>query len=356
MRRIITRKKKWDDEGVASTVGTIMALLVFLSFMSLIVNSYVPVWMKSSESSHMNTAYGQFGSLKQDIDSQILYARISELAGERFVATTTFSPITLGVDGIPIFSAPTLGELIADQNKAPWNAWFKYHPSKFANNSALVNETALGQIALSSFNRYFVQQSLTYENGAVIKGQSDGMVMRAEPTFELRIVNNTEEITLTMISLLGYGSMQGTTTEGIHSKVISVSMEQYSRVFTNLYINHTSPFGLAWFAFYNSTLSKAFGITPDRYNTCTPELASPPGYCYTLQKGGQYGVISQMVRSPYFKITVQLNQTSMQYTLVVRLNNDYYNTIPLTMPIKTVRIQTAVVNLAVGGLGAQVNI
>ena len=356
MRRIIAHKLRWDDEGVASTVGTIMALLVFLTFMSMIVNSYVPVWMKDSESSHMNMAYGQFGSLKQDIDSQILYARISELAGEQYLATTTFSPITLGVDGIPIFASPTLGELVADQTKAPWNTWFRYNPSKYANISALVNESARGQILLNTYNRYFVQQSLIYENGAVIKGQSDGMVMRAEPTFQLRTVNNTEEISIVMITLLGSGSLQGTTTEGMHSKVVSVSTERYERIYTDVYINHTSPFGLAWFAFYNASLSRALGITPDRYNVCTSESASPPGYCYTLQKGGQYGVISQMVRSPYFKITLQLNQASLQYDLVVRLKNDYYNTIPLTMPIRGLRIQTAVVNLAVGGLGAQVNI
>ena len=354
MRRIIAHKLKWDDEGVASTVGTIMALLVFLTFMSMIVNSYVPVWMKDSESSHMNVAYGQFGSMKQGIDTQILYAHFAEVAGEPFTATTTFSPITLGVDGIPIFSAPSLGELIADQTKGPWNAWFSYYPSKYNNTSALVNESAMGQISLTTYNRYFVQQSLVYENGAVIKGQYDGMVMRAEPTFDVKIVNNTEDITIVLISLLGYGSLQGTTTEGIHSKVISASQEKYERVYTWVNISHISPYGLAWYAFYNASLTKAFGITADRYSPGTCSDAN--GYCYTLTRGGPYGVLTQMIRSPFFKLDLRLNETTKDYRLVVTLKNDYNNRVPSMMPIRALRIYTAVVNLAVGGLGARVNI
>lgn len=350
MRRIITHKMKWDDEGVASTVGTIMALLVFLTFLSMIVNSYVPVWMKDAESSHMNVAFGQFGDLKEAIDMQILGGRIAEIAGQPFIPITTFTPVTLGVDGVPIFAAPTLGTLLADQDAAPWSTWFRYYPSKVSNISHEVNESTKGSISLDVYNRYFVQQTLVYESGGVIKAQNDGMVLRAEPTFEVKIVNNTEDITIVLISLLGYGSMQGTTTEGVHTKVISVSTEEYKRLHSDIYVNHTSRYGLAWFQFYNRTLNKAFSLTADNYKTCNAN------YCYTIQKGGQYGVISQMIRSPYFRIQVQLNQTSNLFTLTLQLKNDFNNNIPSTMPIATFRIQRTIVNLAVGGLGAVVNI
>jgi len=353
MKRLIAYKKKWDDEGVVSTVGTIMALLVFLTFLSMIVNSYVPVWMKDSESSHMNVAYGQFGDLKQSIDTQMLFARMSDIAGQAFTATTIFSPVTLGVDGVPIFSAPTIGELTADQAKGPWNAWFKYYPNKVVNTTQVVNETAAGAIRLEVFNRYFIQQSLVYENGAVIKYQSDGMVLRAQPTFEVRLLNNTEEITVVMLSLIGFGSQRGTTKEGVHSKVVSVSMDEYKRVHTDIYINHTSQFGLAWWAFYNATIAKAFGITPDKYASCTAE---PTGYCYTVQKQAPWGIKNQMIRSPYFKLTIALNTTSLEYVLTLRLKNDYLNQY-INMPIiKTFRIMKVIVNVAVGGIGAQVNI
>jgi len=61
LRRRFRPRRQWDDDGVASTVGTIMALLVFLTFLSLITNQYVPVWMKDSEAGHMGEALGQLG-------------------------------------------------------------------------------------------------------------------------------------------------------------------------------------------------------------------------------------------------------------------------------------------------------
>ena len=358
MRRIIAHKKKWDEKGVVSTVGTIMGLMIFLTFLSLIVNSYVPVWMKDSESSHMNVAYGQFGDLKESIDTQMLYALMSGLAGVHYTPTTMFTPITLGLDGVPIFSSPTLGLLAADQNKAPWNAWFHYYPNKVVNLTQEVNETAGGYVRLDAFNRYFVPQSLAYENGAVLKAQTDGMVLRADPTFEILNMSNAVEISMVMIDLLGYGTQQGTTTEGLHTKVLSAGTDVYTRVHTDVYINHTTPFGLAWWGYFNSTLNDAFHITPDRYNApCTGnENNNPPGYCYTITPGNPYGIQKQMIRSPWFKLQLNLNLNTLDFSISVRFYNDYLNNKPLTMPIGTLRVTKVIVNMAVGGIGAQVNI
>jgi len=357
MRRIIAHKKKWDENGVVSTVGTIMGLLIFLTFLSMIVNSYVPVWMKDSESSHMNIAYGQFGDFKESIDTQILYARMSELAGVSFTPTTVFTPIVLGVDGVPIFSSSTLGQLTVDQAVSPWNAWFGYFPNKIVNVKQIVNETAGGSVILDVYNRYFVQQSLAYENGGVLKSQSDGQVLRAEPTFDITFVNNTEEVKLVMINLLGYGSIQGSTTEGVHSKVISVSTDEYSRVYSDISLNHTTPFGLAWWGYYNKTLADLFGITPDRYKTCE-HVGEPnyPGYCYTQQTVPQYGLIPRIIRSPYFKLDLTMNQTSKNFRIIVTLRNDFTNTDPRMLPIRTLQITKVIVNTAVGGIGSLVNI
>src|SRR6266496_4163795 len=95
--RVLIRELRSDERGVASTVGTIMALLVFLTFLSLIVNQYVPVWMKDSEASHMNNALGQFSSMKSAIDLQNLAAQGS---GSDYVPVTAASAVTLGVEGV----------------------------------------------------------------------------------------------------------------------------------------------------------------------------------------------------------------------------------------------------------------
>src|SRR5881398_3964606 len=96
--RLLIRDIRGDEEGVASTVGTIMALLVFLTFISLIVNQYVPVWMKDSEASHMGGAFGQFGTFKGAIDLQMLAAQMARDVSVDYIPVSSFTPVTLGVD------------------------------------------------------------------------------------------------------------------------------------------------------------------------------------------------------------------------------------------------------------------
>src|SRR5947209_19573449 len=73
--RVLIRDFRSDERAVASTIGTVMALLVSLTFPSAIVNQYVPIWLRDSEASHMNTAPGQSGAAKGDTDLQTLAAQ-----------------------------------------------------------------------------------------------------------------------------------------------------------------------------------------------------------------------------------------------------------------------------------------
>ena len=197
------RRIREDESGVASTVGTIMALLVFLTFISLIVNQYVPVWMKDSEASHMGNAFAQFGSFKGSVDLQILAAEMAASAGVDYIPISSFTPVTLGVDGVPIFTASTLGILNAVPADAPFTTQFIY---RIRGVDTAVRESSSGRIALDVFNRYYMEGSLSYENGAVIRAQSDGQVVRADPTFDITLVNNTIRMSMTHISLYGTGS------------------------------------------------------------------------------------------------------------------------------------------------------
>ena len=148
MRRI--RSLQRDESGVASTVGTIMALLVFLTFLSLIVNQYVPVWMKEAEAAHMSSAFGQMAALKGNVDLQILSATTAENAGLPYIPVTTFAPVTLGVDGIPIFTSPTIGELGLRSDSSPWTTQFVYSVRGVPQT---VNQPSSGRITLDVFNR-----------------------------------------------------------------------------------------------------------------------------------------------------------------------------------------------------------
>src|SRR5437016_11815093 len=182
--RILIRDIRRDEEGVASTVGTIMALLVFLTFLSLIVNQYVPVWMKDSEASHMNGSLGQFGGIKGAIDLQILSAQAAQIAGTHYIPVTASSAVSLGVDCVPILAASTLGTLQSFTAAGGFWVNFSYIPNPTVPlQVATVNEASSGAIQLDVGNRYYIQQTIAYENGTVIPPQSDRQVHRARTDF-----------------------------------------------------------------------------------------------------------------------------------------------------------------------------
>lgn len=255
---LLKRTLRRDDEGVASTVGTIMALLVFLTFLSLIVNQYVPVWMKDSEAAHMSGALGQFGGFKGSVDLQVLAAQIARDAGSHYIPVTTSNAITLGTDGVPIFAAPTLGEMAVVPDAAAWTVEFYYD---IRGVPTFVEEVSSGAISLSVQNRYYIPQRMIYENGAVIRWQADGQVIRAPPVFEAVRLNGSLDMSFQLISLYGRDSVSGTTTEVVNAKVFGLDRQDYVDITSTLWINHTSAYGVAWYQFFNNTLSKALGLT-----------------------------------------------------------------------------------------------
>ena len=176
------RRLRGDDRGVASTVGTIMALLVFLTFLSLIVNQYVPVWMTDSEASHMDAALSQFGNLKAAIDMLILVAQITQGAFVLYVPSTSSVLVTLGLDGFPIFAGPTTGNLASLPDQGGFSVVIAY---TIKGVTTRVSQTSNGTVQLGVQNNYLSPQQIAYDNGAVIRSQSDGQVIRAEPLFQV---------------------------------------------------------------------------------------------------------------------------------------------------------------------------
>ncbi len=344
MKRL--RRIREDESGVASTVGTIMALLVFLTFISLIVNQYVPVWMKDSEASHLGNAFGQFGSLKGSVDLQMLAAQMAQNAGVDYIPISSFTPVTLGVEGIPIFTSPTIGTLNSVSDQGPFTTELTYRIQGVNTN---VREGSAGRIVLEVFNRYYLHASLAYENGAVVRAQTDGQAIRADPTFDVVIVNNTLRMSATHVSLFGSGSTQGSSTEGIHAKLIGVDRQDYTQVRSDVWLNATTPSGVAWVSFYNRTLGTAFGIDAGDF------VGGCPTTCFTQSYLGSR-VQQVTIVTPYYTLTAAWKELKSAYDVVVQIYNDPDNTRPLVMPISVVRVLHAFVNVAIAERGADVSI
>ncbi len=333
--RLLIRDIRGDEEGVASTVGTIMALLVFLTFLSLIVNQYVPVWMKDSEASHMNGALGQFGGIKGAIDLQILSAQAAQIAGTHYIPVTASSAVSLGVDGVPIFAASTLGTLQSFPDAGGFWVNFSYIPNPTVPlQVATVNEASSGAIQLDVGNRYYIPQTIAYENGAVIRFQSDGQVIRAQPTFSVLKTNNTLDISFGLVSLYGAGSVSGTSTEVVNTQVFAFDRQDYRGFPANavIWVDHPSRYGLAWYRFLNATLASSL-------NLCPSTSFSP---CLFSQNSLDISLTAKIGATIIYILSAKYNPTTQTYIMHLEIHNS-----PV-LPLSYFRLQHAQVQVGVG--------
>jgi len=273
----IKKSPRWDsDEGVAATVGTIMALLVFIAFMGIFTNQFVPVWMSDNESSHMSTAIEQFISLKSSID-----VSISNYPNSLVAPSPIYVPITLSSAGIPVFAGPTAGILTLSPNtlssKTNFNLTYVWTTDGLT--AYMINAQndghAGGYLELYSPNRYFVEQKLIYEAGAVILNQSDGEFILAGPQLSVKNVGLVSDpslvIKMTQVSIEGTNkTIGGTGSKGVTAELLFANSVAYQNNFSNnsddITITISSKHGIAWKNYFNRTLEGAGLVYDTNYH------------------------------------------------------------------------------------------
>lgn len=262
-----------DRQGVASTVGTIMALLVFLAFMALITNSYVPAWMLDNERSHMNEVVDQFGEMKGKVDSMISQQRVT---GDS--SMNMYAPMTMGAAGVPLFATPTVGLLTYSpqgSNPSGLNIQFNYSATGGPSGTYVVpvDVDGGGKVELYAPNRYYVQQWLGYENGAIILKQEDGQSIRAYPNLDFAKDNNTINIAFTQIDIIGNNqSLTGSDTVGFSMDLIYTDAQEYSigvggRTFS---LTFTTTYGSAWYKYFDQKCKAQGLVNGTDYTLTTP--------------------------------------------------------------------------------------
>lgn len=323
--RAVIRSVRSDDEGVASTVGTTMALLVFLTFLSLIVNQYVPAWMRDSEAAHVNSVLGQLGGLKEAIDLQILAAQQAATSGLTYIPVTATTAVGLGVDGVPIFSGSTQGTMTAFPTAGPFTVVFDY---QIQGVRTRVSDVSNGSIDVELQNRYYVPQRVAYENGAIIRRQGDGQVIRAPPIFSVSKVNNALDISFGLVSLYGGGTVTGTSTEMISTQLFALDPQSYVTfpADARIWINHTSRFGLAWYTYVNGTLGDRLKL-PGTFTKTALDVS------FTAKVGALI----------VYTVSASYNPTNQLYTMRLEFRNN-----PGVLTIGAFRLLHAQVQVRVG--------
>ncbi|MGD9962953.1 MAG: hypothetical protein AB7S97_03545 [Thermoplasmata archaeon] len=251
----VKKSPRWDEEGVSATIGTIMSLLVFLTVFGMFTNQFVPVWMSDNESTHMANAMTQILGFKADIDGLVVDYSDSQLAPAPIVA-----PITLHASGIPVFAEATSGILEFNHETVYGRPCLNVSYDEGGTGYELGNSTgghSGGFLSLYAPNRYYVEQRLIYENGAVILNQSDGEFVVTGPQFAVSDVSGSRVVKLTQVSMLGGNrTIGGTGTKLVNAEMLYAgTTELRNTTGVDLTISIVSVYGTAWENYFNNALN-----------------------------------------------------------------------------------------------------
>jgi hypothetical protein len=242
MKRI---KKKTTDSAVVGIVTAILLVGLVVTVISIIQVVYVPNIMGQREAEHMDKVEEQFASLTSVIDYQAADAK-------KGIPIASF--ITLGNRELPFFvSSKAFGTLEILDNS----------------NNITINTSIfkIGRITYSSTNAYYLDQSYSYEAGAMIVSQFQGNSMLVRPSFFVDY-NDTANITTISFDVVNISSigqktmMSGFGTSPIQTEFLGISKNiTFSKI---SYLNITTPFSNAWRVFINHSLMGA-GLKPAQY-------------------------------------------------------------------------------------------
>lgn len=230
-----------SEEGVASSIGTMLAILVILALLTMVTTSWAPEWTKSKESEHLRVVESQFSSLKALLDQL-------GLTGDTDTVVST--PLTLGSEGVPLFSADAPGKVSLMSSKSD-----SYNTFSVTNSTGTMERVAYGSIIYESRNTEYIDQTFTYENGAIIITQVDGELVTVGPGLIIQNLSGVLKVSVTLMSVYSDGSSYtGTGTVGIQCRLVNekiTSTFSWPAPYETISINVSSPSYGAWYNYFS---------------------------------------------------------------------------------------------------------
>ncbi|OYT58589.1 hypothetical protein B6U71_04325 [Euryarchaeota archaeon ex4484_178] len=255
MKRLYRRK----EDGIASTVGTIFALMIFTALLSMFMTQVVPVQMKGNEAQHDMQVISQFSYIRSMMDL---------LALTKNTNYTAYIPIKLGAEGITLFVSPTYGQLAVFPTGNESNFLLSIHFPDVAGNEIYANSS--GSIQMFIPNRYYIPEIISLENGAVSRYnfQANNTTFVIEPNIKFSLSEGRVIISAVLNVLYGTSlTVSGTETRNLGITYVGSASYVYTPkdsvnitvrseyTYGNMHLNFTK----FWLDYINNTLQSSLG-------------------------------------------------------------------------------------------------
>ena len=227
------------DDAVVGIVVAVLLVGLILAVVAVLQTVFVPSWMEQMEAEHMDKVADQFALLKFAVDTQT--------ATEKNIPITT--SITLGNKELPFLSSSrSFGFLRIASDECTINI----------TNTTESFVISPGIIKYSSENAYFLDQSYTYEAGAIISSQSEGNVMFIRPSFFVDYDKILDEVNIsfTLSNIKGTEGKKSVSGYGTYPIQTNFSRSNITNIPDIQKITITTAYPNAWYIFINSTLIK----------------------------------------------------------------------------------------------------
>ncbi|MCL4447482.1 MAG: hypothetical protein M1163_03675 [Candidatus Thermoplasmatota archaeon] len=248
---------RYEEDGVATAVGAIFAILIFIFLLSLFITSYVPAEMKTYEEQYASGITNDMMQFTSALSMLSLNYNQGESVSVNFDLQSGY---------IPLFTTPTVGEMSLSSATQGENGYITVENST-------MNVGAGGVLTIASNDRYFVDQSLTYEFSTIFYEQ-----VHTNP-----LINSSLQSDLIQVG----PPVNGT---------INLSINLFNLMGGPLNLSSLSSFGLSITAISRSstimvgnfTLTYSSALGEQLYNTLKEELATITDVStgYTAEGGG----------------------------------------------------------------------
>lgn len=242
------RRLQRGQRGVAAVIGTLLALLVFMTLFGLFLTQFLPLWMTDNEAMFANQVSAQLGQVKQCMDMLAIYQGVGP--------HTCSTPVTMQSGGIPIFASPTQGTLAFQTlpqlyTNVSFNNTIIGPPTAHGNS---YQNFSPGEVIMNLPNRYYTPVTYAVTLGGLFQDQGGNQqTLLYQPSIEVTPEGSQTALSMTYYAMYGNSTrLSSTGTNEVY--VTYLGQTTYEAGGTAVNVSFSTYYPCAWQTYLGAVL------------------------------------------------------------------------------------------------------